>query len=204
MKDSGLNKLAEYLLAKIASKELYRGVYLYRVAAEVGTIPAARKVDLTPVSTTPGLPAITGVDKAHGLLGAYESMPVDSTVLVGFVAGDPSQPFVLQYVSGTPIAIELIPQTKVKAYSSTAPTAYPVALATALVTLVNSLQTYLNALHAWAALVTPAVEPPIPPGPIAGALATATAALGVLSTASSTSVQPSTAGGMVSQTLEAS
>ena len=203
MKDSGFAKLVDFVFARVASKTRYYGFYPYLVRSEIGTIPAARKLELIPIDTKWGLPPITGADKLHGVAGIYESLGENATVAVGFIAGDPAQPFVAQY-NGTPITIEMIPSQKVKVYTATSPITKAVALAPPLASTINALQTWVNAVQAWAAAITPLVEPPIPGGPVTIALGTLTAATTALGLQTSAVVGPSTSGGMVSVTLEAS
>ena len=203
MKDSGLARLVDFVFARVASKTRYYGFYPYLVRSEIGTIPAARKLELIPIDQKWGLPPITGVDKLHGIAGVYESLMEGTTVIVGFIAGDPAQPFVAQY-NGTPLTIEMIPSQKVKVYTSTNPSTSAVAVAPPLVTWHNVQKTWAIAVQAWAAAITPLVEPPIPGGPVTVALGTLTAATTALNAQSSTVVGPTTTGGMVSQTLEAS
>lgn len=79
----------ERLVRAITAPTLYHGVYEYRVTGGSGGY-----LDLSPQNRSLGLPTLRNVPVRVGAMGARGTPASDAGVLVGFVNGDPSRPFV--------------------------------------------------------------------------------------------------------------
>jgi hypothetical protein len=65
------------------------GQYEYRVANQAGNL-----IDCVPVDSSLGLPSLTGVIMRPSIRGDTSTLPNGTSVLVAFVNGDPTRPFV--------------------------------------------------------------------------------------------------------------
>lgn len=92
---AGASKLADVfgrLVARSAKPEALWGVYAYRVVSQ-----SADRVTLQ--SATPGMPDMRGIRLWHGVPGVVATLVPGADVLVGFVGGDRSRPYVQSYVA---------------------------------------------------------------------------------------------------------
>jgi len=79
-------------LVRYAAPRTYLGIYEYRVVAQSGNV-----LDVAPVEASIGLPPMQQVSLRPGIPGASATVKVGSRVLVSFVNGQPSRPFVMAF-----------------------------------------------------------------------------------------------------------
>lgn len=103
------NRLAGMLksIARSVADERIWGVYQYRVFRMSGD-----RVELQAVSKTAGLPDMLPIDQWHGAPGTHAILTPGAHVLVGFVEGDRSMPYIQSYVGkggpgAAPVSLEL-------------------------------------------------------------------------------------------------
>lgn len=88
----------------------WHGLYEYTVVGQDG-----EAFDLTPTSTALGLPDLPGFRPRPGAPGSGGDLEPGSTVLVGFVNGDPARPFIAFYDGGVlPLVARLDAQDDVE------------------------------------------------------------------------------------------
>jgi hypothetical protein len=72
----------------------YYAIYECEVVSQSGDL-----LDVRPVRAATGMPALSRVVMRPGVAGATATLPARSKVLVGFVDGDPSRPYVAAYAA---------------------------------------------------------------------------------------------------------
>lgn len=93
MSDVGrLTSILSAIVKKLIAPTAYHALYEYRVISQSGNL-----LDLSPADPGRGLPALSAVPMRPGVSGAKATLKDGTSVLVGFVNGDPSRPAVLSY-----------------------------------------------------------------------------------------------------------
>ena len=169
----------------ILGRARYYGIYRYR-ARFIGDPPA--KPDLVPVNAELGLRTLKACEMAHGTPGMTSRITNRTTVWIVFEGGDPNAPFIHSFgdEEASEITIQVAEDVTIKGKASVSTS--PVMLFDPFLTWLSSLNGYVSAVQAWLVIATPLIEP-TPGGPLAGALAAATTARGLLSTMAANVVQ---------------
>lgn len=111
------------IVAHLTRKTRFYGFYLYEVKTDLDIDPrgsgpstvgqaVTSTTSLIPIEGPAGLPAsILGdqmyIPKAHGLPGAASQLAPGTRVLVGFIGGNPGEPFVAFYLGGQPLPVAI-------------------------------------------------------------------------------------------------
>lgn len=111
------------IVAHLTRKTRFYGFYLYEVKTDLDLDPRSSgaassaqantsTTSLVPIEGPAGLPAsILGdqmyIPKAHGLPGAASQLAPGTRVLVGFIGGNPGEPFVAFYLGGQPLPVAI-------------------------------------------------------------------------------------------------
>lgn len=134
------------IVKKLIEPTKYYGFYPYIVESFAGGRP-----NLRPVDAKYDVPPLKSADRIPGFTGAEETFPDGTLVIVGFVGGDPSRPFVAftQPTIPTAITVTVNGIMSVKNLG----TAVPLAKSGPLNNYFAALETYLAAIVA--ALPTP-------------------------------------------------
>jgi hypothetical protein len=127
------------IVKKLLEPTKYYGFYPYIVESFAGGRP-----NLRPVDAKYDVPPLKSADRIPGFTGAEETFPDGTLVLVGFVGGDPSRPFVAftQPTIPTAITVTVNGIMSVKNLG----TAVPLAKSGPLNNYFAALETYLAAI----------------------------------------------------------